>query len=234
MSLKRIPGIVSKLLKAVNSAYYGLSGKISTIHQAAMVLGHKTLAEIVTSTGTKNILNKKLPGYGYDSSDLWKHSLAVAFGAKIIASKRNPCLVSEAYTAGLVHDVGKIVLDKYILEQKAAIQDFMEKNEKTVREAEVQFLGLDHADIAFDVCMKWNFPKTISFGIKHHHQPSNSNADELSYIIHIADYLAILSGIGYDSHDDIIYESERGAMDFLKLKPENIGEIMLEVPGSGK
>jgi putative nucleotidyltransferase with HDIG domain len=223
------PGITSKVLKTVNSAYYGISGKISNVNQAAMILGHKTLAEIVMLTGTENILTKKLPGYGYDSKDLWKHSLAVAIGAKIIASKSHANLSSEAYTAGLVHDIGKIILDKYILERKAYIDVFMEKKEKTFLDAELQFFGLNHADIAYDICRKWNFPETINLAIKFHHHPSISNDDELAYIIHIADYIATLSGIGYDNIDDIIYESEKGAMDFLKLKLEDISNIMLEV-----
>jgi HD-like signal output (HDOD) protein len=142
--------IATKVLKVANSAYFGMSGKISSISHASVVLGHKILEEIVTLAGAEGILAGNLPGYGYDSKDLWKHSLAVAFASKIIANSKNPELVKEAHMTGLIHDVGKIILDRYIVEKKAEIESFMEKEEKTFFEAESQYLGFNHADIASD------------------------------------------------------------------------------------
>jgi HD-like signal output (HDOD) protein len=100
------PSIATKVLKIANSSYYGMSGKISSISHASVVLGYKILGEVVTLAGAEGILDLKLPGYGYDSKDLWKHSLAVAMGSKIISNSKNPGLVKEAHMAGLIHDVG--------------------------------------------------------------------------------------------------------------------------------
>jgi putative nucleotidyltransferase with HDIG domain len=223
--------IATKVLKVANSAYFGMSGKISSISHASVVLGHKILEEIVTLAGAEGILAGKLPGYGYDSQDLWKHSLAVAFASKIIANSKNPGLVKEAHMTGLIHDVGKIILDSYIVEKKAEIESFMEKEEKTFFEAESQYLGFNHADIASDVCKKWNFPESIIIAIKYHHQPAGSDGNELCYILHMADYIATLSGIGYDT-DDILYELEEGTMDYLRFSNENVSEIVLKVTES--
>jgi putative nucleotidyltransferase with HDIG domain len=223
--------IATKVLKVANSAYFGMSGKISSISHASVVLGHKILEEIVTLAGAEGILAGKLPGYGYDSKDLWKHSLAVAFASKIIANSKNPELVKEAHMTGLIHDVGKIILDGYIVEKKAEIESFMEKEEKTFFEAESQYLGFNHADIASDVCKKWNFPESINIAIKHHHQPGGSDGNELCYILHMADYVAILSGIGYDS-DDILCELEEGAKDYLNITNEDVSELVLKVTES--
>ena len=110
--------IASKVLKIANSAYYGMSGKITSIRHAAIVLGYKILGEIVITAGAKDILDRKLRGYNYDSMDLWNHSLAVAYGSKFIVGKENPSLINAAYTAGLIHDVGKIILDELVLEKK--------------------------------------------------------------------------------------------------------------------
>ncbi len=224
-------GIATKVLKVANSSYYGLSGKISSISHASVVLGHKILGEVVTLAGAEGILEGKLPGYGYDSKDLWKHSLAVAFGSKIISNLKNPNLVQEAHMAGLIHDVGKIILDSYIVEKKEEIESFMEKEEKAFLDAESQYFGFNHAEIASEVCKKWNFPESINFAIKYHHQPGNSDGNELSYILHMADYIAIMSGIGYDS-DDILYELEEGTMDHLNITNEDVSDIVLKVTES--
>ena len=224
-------GIATKVLKVANSSYYSLSGQISSISHASVVLGHKILGEVVTLAGAEGILDGKLPGYGYDSKDLWKHSLAVAFGSKIISNSKHPDLVKEAHMAGLIHDVGRIILDSYIVEQKEEIESFMEKEEKTFLDAESQFFGFNHAEIASAVCEKWKFPGSINTAIKFHHQPGNSDGNTLSYILHVADYIAILSGIGYDS-DDVLYEIEEGAMDFLGITHEDLSDIVLQVTES--
>ena len=223
--------IATKVLKVANSSYFGMSGKISSISHASVVMGHKILGEIVTLAGTEGILDGKLKGYGYDSKDLWKHSLAVAYGSKIISNSKNPALAEEAHMAGLIHDVGKIILDSYILDKKDEFEAYMEKEEKTFLEAENHYFGFNHAEIASEVCRKWNFPDSINSAIKHHPKPSGSNDNQLSYILHMADYIAILSGIGYDS-DDFLYELEEGTMDYLKMKKEDISEVVLQVTES--
>jgi putative nucleotidyltransferase with HDIG domain len=220
--------IAAEVLKMANSAYYGMSGRISSIHQASLLLGYQTLGEIVTMAGAADLLAGKMPGYGYNSRDLWKHSLSVAFSSKVIAEMKKPDLTYEAHTAGLIHDVGKIILDRYVLEKKDQIADYMEQEEKTFLDAEHHFFGFDHAEIASEICRSWNIPEKITLAIKSHHQPSISNDDALSYILHIADYIATMGGIGYDD-DDFLYEAEKGALDFIGLTQEEISDMMLKV-----
>jgi HD-like signal output (HDOD) protein len=107
----------------------------------------------------------------------------------------------------------------------------MEKEEKTFIDAERQYFGFNHAEIASEVCKKWNIPESITFAIKYHHQPGNSDGNELCHILHMADYIAILSGIGYDS-DDILYELEEGTMDYLNMTNEDVSENVLKVTES--
>jgi len=108
ISIKKISNLVeadqsitAKVLKIANSAYYGMSGKISTIQQASRVLGLMGLSEVVTLAGTERVLGAKLPGYGYESEDLWKHSLAVAYGSKVLANLLDPGICNTAHIAGL-------------------------------------------------------------------------------------------------------------------------------------
>ena len=220
--------VAAKVLKMANSAFYGMSGKISSIHQASVLLGYQTLGEIVTMAGSADILSTSMPGYGYDSQELWKHSLSVAFSAKMIAEIKNKDSIHEAHTAGLIHDVGKIILDGYILENMDQISVYMVQEEKSFLEAERHIFGFDHAEIASEVCQTWKIPEKISLAIGCHHQPSISNGDELSYMLHVADFIATMGGIGYDD-DDALSELETGTMDFIELKRDEIRDILLKV-----
>ena len=219
--------IATKVLKIANSAFYGLSGKVSSIKHASIVLGYQTLGEIVNMAGFSGVLEKKMPGYGYEAEDLWKHSLSVALISKMIATKKNKNMVNEAHTAGLIHDVGKVVFDKHILANKDQIDRYITEEQKTYFDAERHFFGFDHAEIASEICQKWNIPEMITLAIKCHHKPSLSNGDELSYILHLADYIATMGGIGYDD-DDFLYQPEEGALDFLGFKQDEVRETMLK------
>lgn len=220
--------IAAKVMKMANSAFYGKSGKISSIHQASLLLGYQTLGEIVTMAGAADILSGNMPGYGYNSEELWKHSLAVAFTTKMIAEMKDQSLIHEAHTAGLIHDVGKIILDRHILENKDQITAYMEQAEKTFLEAEHHFFGFDHAEIASEICETWSIPANINLAIKCHHHPSLSNGDLLSHILHTADHLSKMVGIGYDE-DDALSELESGTLDFIELSQADVSGIALKV-----
>ena len=100
--------MVSNVIRLVNSAYYGLPNKISSVQQACVLLGNRILREIIIMAGVSKLLEKNLKGYGFATGELWKHSVASALGSKIIAGKEDSDLKNDAYVAGLIHDLGKI------------------------------------------------------------------------------------------------------------------------------
>jgi len=220
--------IAAQILKMSNSSFFGMSGKVSSIQHACLVLGNKNLSEIIAAAGAKKSLETKLPGYGLDSEDLWQHALSVALGSKIIASRRNPDLEMVAHTAGLVHDVGKIILDPFVMENKEAFESYIFEEDQTQLNAEQEVLGFDHAEIAAEVCEKWRIPEVISTAIRYHHSPSLSLEVELGSILHMADYISLMSGAGYED-DNFIYELEAGTMDYLELDQDDINELSLEI-----
>jgi HD-like signal output (HDOD) protein len=220
--------IAAKILKLANSPYYGMGGKVSSIQRASVILGHKTLGEIIAMGGAASLLGKRLDGYGLDAGALWKHSLAVAFGSRIIAQKIDPSLLNDAFTSGLIHDTGKLILDKHISERWDRFEAFMADGNESFLSAEKAILEFDHAEAAYEVCKEWNIPKTLTIAIRYHHFPSRSHESVLAYIVHVADAIAMMTGLGLGV-DGAFYKMDENAMEFLGLKEELINDIMVEV-----
>ena len=223
-------GIVTRVLKMANSPFYGLSGNVSTVQHASAVLGSKALMDLLNLACSSEILGKTLSGYDLSAGDLWKHSLAVARASQVLAGRVQPALEQDAFSAGLIHDVGKLILDPYIDERKAEFQSFVKLQNGTFLSAEKMILGFDHAQLGAEVCEKWQIPRHIALALRFHHGPAPSNRDALSYIVHAADAIAIMSGIGAGL-DGLLYSIHGEAMDFLRMTDEGVTEVMADVAG---
>ena len=211
-----------KILRLANSTYYGRMKKVSSIQDAAVVIGMKSLGELITLSCASSLLSKSLRGYDLPAKSLWQHSIGVAFGSKIIADKKYPALANDAFSAGLIHDAGKLILDEYVYERKALFQEFMADDQHTFLEAEREILGFEHAEIAAQVCQKWNFPKTISAAIRYHHQPSRLGGNKLAYIVQVADQ--ITAWIGMDI-DGITLEISDNSLEVVGVEMDEITQI---------
>jgi HD-like signal output (HDOD) protein len=221
--------IATRVLRMANSPYYGMSGKVSSIKYASAVLGLKTIEELIVMAGSSKVLGKRLEGYGMEAGDLWQHSLGVAFGSKIIASKKNPSMANDAFSAGLIHDVGKLALDLYILERKQVFTTFLSSNGNgTFLHAEREILGFDHAEIAYELCINWDVPQSLAAAIRCHHNPSLSSGNQLTYIVHVADLIAMMSGVGAGI-DGMQYSMDEKALAILGMEPDDLNTIMVQV-----
>jgi HD-like signal output (HDOD) protein len=220
--------IAARVLKMANSSYYGMVGKVSSIQHASVVLGYKTLSEVITLAGASGLLGNRMEGYDQDAGELWKHSLGVALGSKIIANLKKPDLVNDAFAAGLIHDAGKLILDPYVLERKKSFQEFMEAEPRPFLLAEKEILGFDHGEIAFDLCKTWNVPQNLIAAIRYHHSPARSQQNELAYIVHVADSVAMMSGVGAGL-DGMLYEMDDEALAFLGFQQDDLTAIMVEM-----
>ncbi len=191
------PAMVTGILKVANSAYYGFRGNVSTIQHASALFGTRRLAELITAISSGGVLANAMEGYGLRAGDMWRHSIAVACTAGEIAAAVGSDALDSAYMAGLLHDMGKIILDPYVRERKVLFDHYHASHpEKTIQDAERDILGFDHAVIAAILCDNWNLPRAISFGIRNHHQPSSAGGHQLSHIVHLADYVTIQAGVG--------------------------------------
>ncbi len=216
--------IVAKVHRIANSAYYGLNGRVSRIHQALVVLGHKTLEQVINTAWASKILANPMQGYGFEAGTLWNHSLAVAMGAKEIAVKRQPTLENDAFTAGLLHDVGKLILDEHILKNKSAF-DSLKKDNTSCRKVEETIFGFDHSKISALICKQWHLPEIQASAIKFHHTPESAPDNELAYVLYMADYLARKCGFGTEPMDDAETVKDN-ILEYLELKKEDLDPIM--------
>jgi len=223
--------IATRVLKLANSAYYGLSGKVSSVQHASVLLGYKALGDLISVAGISNLMSKDLEGYQLDSGDLWRHSIAVAFGSRILANRKDTEFGNVAFFAGLIHDAGKLILDSYVYERKDAFDEFMADGENTFVNAEKKILGFDHSEIAFELCQKWKIPNDQRIAIRYHHSPSKSDGNELAFILHMADYIAMVNGYGAGA-DNGQCPMEDGVMDFLDLREEDVENIKKDVQES--
>ncbi|MGA6926874.1 MAG: HDOD domain-containing protein [Desulfosarcina sp.] len=212
--------IAAKVLQVANSAYYGLSGMVSSIHQATVVLGHKTLEQLITMVSATSLLGSHLKGYRMGSGALWQHSLAVALCSRLIAKNRAPAMENDAFSVGLIHDAGKLALDRYLLERKTQVDRALGGG-ITFLEVEQRVLGFDHTELASDLCTRWKLPENHVSAMRYHHEPGASNGNLLAYIIHTANHIAQRSGIG-SSMDANLYELDPGALEFLSLDEDDL------------
>jgi putative nucleotidyltransferase with HDIG domain len=220
--------IAAKVLRMSNSAYYGSAGDVSSVQQASVVLGTKTLMELLNLACASGPLDKTMKGYGLESGDLWRHSLAVAAGSRIIAKNKKPDLADDAFSAGLIHDVGKLILDSYIFDRNEAFERVVREGEMTFLSAEKAVLGFDHGEIASEICDKWRIPQQLSNAIRYHHNPLESGENELAYILHVADVTAMMTGIG-GGLDGMLYRIDEKALDFLGFGHMDVTLLMTEI-----
>lgn len=224
--LRTDPALASRVLKVANSAYYGRSGKVASLLDAAVLLGVRMLVQIITLVSTSKMLGSELQGFELDSGYLWRHSLAVAVTSATIATRTGLPVRDEAFMAGLLHDAGKIILNPYVMERKSAYDALRKYHPNAPLLAEQAVLGFDHAETGFALCQKWNIPGPQAVAIRFHHQPSLSDANPLAYILHVANALTAFDPAA--SADSPAAPIEAGALAFLNLGQDDLAGIVTE------
>ena len=165
-------GLSSKILRIVNSAYYGFPKRISTITHAVVILGFNTVRNLVLGVSAFGMLPQKAGASGLNRNKFWEHSVATAVAASVLAKTRKPMArsaVEEAFVAGLLHDVGKLFLDSYFPVQFAVCMAFASREKITQGEAERRVLDIDHMVVGRKIAEHWNFPPNLVNAIGAHH-----------------------------------------------------------------
>lgn len=218
--------MTSLILRWVNSAYFGLWNPVSTVHQAVVYLGQRTLESLVLAASVVNLLNKPIAGYGLDQGDLWKHSIGVAAGARLIAERIGYEDPEVAYHAGLLCDIGKLVLG--VLLQKPEVQ-VDEWHGKPFSEFEEAYFGVDHAALGAELARQWNLPEPLQVSIACHHRPSNAGEYALlASTVHMSDAMLMMMGIGLGK-DGLQYTLDPAAFRHIDWKSAKIIDLFERV-----
>ncbi len=191
--------LTAKVLKMANSSFYMQSRQITTIKDALRVLGFNTLKSIVYALSTSDIFSRELPGYGYGKSGLWKHSMLVGMMSQKIAQKAGMSSgeSEEAFVAGLLHDIGKLVLYHYFKDVSAEEQKSFAS--RSIMDVEKQYCGFDHTGVGKKIALSWNLPAVITSVVAFHQEPQKcSEHQKVTNIVHLANYLSCESCYGFE------------------------------------
>lgn len=180
--------LAARALRIANSPFYGLSGKVTGISDAIVILGFRAVRSLVLSAAMVDSVNR----IGKDQGDprvFWRHAVAVALFARSLArfTHENP---DTAFTAGLLHDMGRVVLEASFPDHYRQVQVWLEHHDQSLREAERAVIGIDHARAGELLAIKWGLPPAIAAAIGHHHAPTATQTATLTDICHCADVLA--------------------------------------------
>lgn len=198
--ISKDPAITASIIKLSNSAYYRASKPIRTVQESLMTLGIKVVKEIVLLSASKAILNKELKGYQMESDAMWLHSLVVAELAAKISTQRKLALTRDlVFTSGLLHDIGKVILQQFFPAKLMEIRNELKTSTIPFTEIEKKYFGYDHQEVGMRALETWNFPEELKEVVAYHHNPEKATKYPLLVaVVHIANTIAIISGIGID------------------------------------
>lgn len=197
--------LASKVLKLVNSAFYGFPGKIGTITHAVVILGFSTVKNIVLTASIFDAFsNRKDPYSDFSMENFWMHSIACGAASQTIARHIGFKEKEECFIAGLVHDIGKIILCNYFPEEFDHVFQTSRQKGQLFYESEKQTIGITHEEIGGLITHRWNLPVSLQNAVQFHHAPSSQREFyTLTSIVHAADILVRALDIGNGGDDKI-------------------------------
>lgn len=195
------PALTANLLRLANSAYFGLSREVGSVRQAVTLMGIKRVFELAASVSFTRVIPARIPGYGISAEDFWQHCVAVAALSERLAADLRVRVPDMTFTAGLLHDVGKIAVGAYLEKRPSALGDEVGKEGVFLIDAERALMGVDHAEVGEAIGAHWALPRVIVHGARWHHAPGDAPPEvnrTLVDLIHVSDGLAHALGLGAD------------------------------------
>ncbi len=223
--LKYDASITANILRVTNSARYGLQQQVTTLDTALALLGQNQIREIIVTSASLPYLAKPIRGYGMESSDLWAHSLACAMTSEILSRYTGFSSPDVLFTAALLHDLGKMVLNIYVGPRLEEIQCVARREDSTFSEAEWWTIGGEHAVIGSQLLRYWDFPNDIVRAVRTHHDPDLYIQEDLNAMLALSDIITVNLGIGVGV-DELRHKVNKELLKRLGLSREDLFKCM--------
>tara|TARA_R110002072_G_scaffold42064_5_gene117587 strand:- start:27305 stop:28180 length:876 start_codon:yes stop_codon:yes gene_type:complete len=229
------PALCSRILKVVNSSFYGLPGQIASINRAIVMLGLNAVKNIAIAASLAKLFRGGELTPFFSAKELWDHSNAVAIACKMISDRLGLGLGDEAYLAGLIHDIGIMVEMQY---DRTNLIDALDRCNAdssgtptvSLLDTEEEIFGANHQDFGKGLCEKWKFPAPFVAAAGFHHNPTEapSETKKIVYIVHAADIIASMIDGGFKL-DNPTLEIHKEVVDDLKLTDAMITDLVTKL-----
>lgn len=220
----RDPAVTAKILRVANSSFYGLSG-VDTIGRAVATLGMNTIRSLVVGIAYQQLMAGKEQASHYSKAEFWKHSLATGIACKVIGMIKMPGKAEELYGIGMIHDVGILVMDRFLPNELNLVIQTAKAKKCSVNEIEAELLGFDHSDVGALLAEKWGFSGPMLAGIKYHHSMiEDPEFTEMTAVVALADGIAHLCGFTNNA-PGIERELDKFALKTLNIPEEQLNVI---------
>jgi putative nucleotidyltransferase with HDIG domain len=231
--IKNDPALATKILKVVNSAFYGLPGQVSDLDRAIVLLGLSAVKNIAISASISRLFTAEKISDQFSARDIWRHSVGVAVATRqfctLIGKK---AFVEEAFLGGLIHDLGLLIERQANPEQLAEIICLAAKQEKPFHVIENEMLGVDHQILGAALATKWKFPRGLQTVMGYHHRVELLSAESrlLPMLVHIADTLCCHDSVGFylTAFDQKVDEALLKSVGLSEADFNSVRETLLE------
>jgi len=227
--LKQDQGLTTKVLRLANSAFYGFPRKVNTVNEAIVLMGFNTIKGLVMAVGAFGHFNRKSDGYKMEKGELWKHAISTAIAARHIAAKVRYPDIEQAFVGGLLCDIGKVIIDRYLKAEFERVLVLAETQERSFVDAEQELLGFDHTSVGEKILEKWKLPEDLREAVACHHKPELAKINpQLTWVVHVADSLTMMLGFGIGG-DGLFYKIDTSKAEALGLTEQDIEKIIDEL-----
>jgi len=226
--LSEDPAMSIKVLKLTNSAFYGLSREIDSVRHAVTIIGLEAVKNLVLSASVMSMFKADEKNREFHE-DYWRHSLATAVASKMLAKeiKANQTFNPDpAFTSGLIHDIGKMIICGFMREEHQKIQAIVKESPNTsIREIETSILGFDHAILGKQLALQWKLPDRMADTIGYHNRPAEENSsDNYAMLVNLGDCLSHMT-FPSEKLGSARIKASAEALSFFNLEMEKLLEL---------
>ena len=226
--IEKDPDLAARLLKLGNSAFYGFAQRLETVSEAISLIGIRQVEDLLLASSVIEVFDG-ISAIHVNMESFWEHSLACGICARCIAIARQMPAVEKFFLAGLIHDLGRLVLLSQVPKKATEIFAVYEGRRILLRDAEYEILGFDHAQIGEELLRGWQYPPNLVQSVAYHHRPMLAGIFQLeSSVVHVADYIVHVMQMG-NSGERYVPPLNLRAWERVGLSPDLVESIMQSI-----